>query len=355
MILPNFEGHLVWSISLHAAFRQNRLRMLLLLALLAFSSTNANAQYNRAQCTNLIKETTGALRQRAYKQVISLARHQLTYCRDVMEKGEVITAFGFLALGLNGDGQHEEALAVANRCLQIDSVELGCAYEKAAALVDLRRPQEARATLQRALTQPAITEADIKYKRALRTLLSAVDREIQNLPPTPNGRDGYGSGFFVSNVGHIITNWHVANDCKDMQTANGAALKLIHFDKALDVALLQAVGVKPLAVASFRTTETVLGEDIIVFGFPLPGILSSSGNLTTGTVSAISGLLDNRRNLQISAPIQPGNSGGPLLDQFGNVIGVVVAKLDAAKAASIIGDIPQNVNFAIKGQIRCRR
>jgi S1-C subfamily serine protease len=86
-----------------------------------------------------------------------------------------------------------------------------------------------------------------------------------------------------------------------------------------------------------------------VFGFPLTGILSTSGNLTAGTVSATSGLRDNPRNIQITAPIQPGNSGGPLLDQFGNVIGVVVAKLDASKAASVIGDIPQNVNFAIKG------
>ena len=72
--------------------------------------------------------------------------------------------------------------------------------------------------------------------------------------------------------------------------------------------------------------------------------------MTTGTVSAITGMRDDPGNLQITAPIQPGNSGGPLLDQAGNVVGMVVAKLDAVKATRITGDIPQNVNFAIKGR-----
>jgi serine protease Do len=59
-------------------------------------------------------------------------------------------------------------------------------------------------------------------------------------------------------------------------------------------------------------------------------------------------LRDSPVNFQISAPVQPGNSGGPLLDQFGDVIGIVVSKLDAVKISGLTGDIPQNVNFAIK-------
>jgi S1-C subfamily serine protease len=92
----------------------------------------------------------------------------------------------------------------------------------------------------------------------------------------------------------------------------------------------------------------VIGEQVVAFGFPLTGLLSSSGNVTTGVVSAGSGLRDNPVNFQISAPVQPGNSGGPLFDQYGNVIGIVVSKLDAAKVSGLTGDIPQNVNFAIK-------
>ena len=102
-------------------------------------------------------------------------------------------------------------------------------------------------------------------------------------------------------------------------------------------------------VAVFRTgSAPELGDIVVAFGFPLPGVLSSEGNVSTGIVSATSGLGNDVRFIQISAPIQPGNSGGPLFDSSGHVIGVVVAKLDAVKIAEITGDIPQNVNFAVQ-------
>jgi S1-C subfamily serine protease len=167
--------------------------------------------------------------------------------------------------------------------------------------------------------------------------------------PQGVGRDRYGTGFYVTAEEHLVTNHHVAGACRNVQTSDGTNLKLIGSDKSADLALLQAIGKTPRASASFRQTDAKIGEPIIVFGFPLPGILSTSGNLTTGAVSATSGIRNDPRNIQISAPVQPGNSGGPLLDQYGNIIGVVVTKLDAGKIAEAIGDIPQNVNFAIKG------
>lgn len=94
-----------------------------------------------------------------------------------------------------------------------------------------------------------------------------------------------------------------------------------------------------------------LGEDIAVFGFPLRGILASSGNFTRGTITAMAGLADDTRYFQISAPVQPGNSGGPLVDRNGNVVGIVVSKINALKLASITDDIAQNVNFAVKASI----
>ena len=69
--------------------------------------------------------------------------------------------------------------------------------------------------------------------------------------------------------------------------------------------------------------------------------------MTTGNVAALAGPGDDRRLIQITAPVQPGNSGGPVLDMAGNAVGVVVSKLDAVKIASATGDIPQNVNFAV--------
>jgi hypothetical protein len=86
-------------------------------------------------------------------------------------------------------------------------------------------------------------------------------------------------------------------------------------------------------------------------GYPLPGLLASTANLTVGNVSALAGLGDDSRYLQISAPVQPGNSGGPLLDASGHLIGIVTAKLDALRAVRVTGDIPQNVNFALKAAV----
>ena len=79
-------------------------------------------------------------------------------------------------------------------------------------------------------------------------------------------------------------------------------------------------------------------------------MLASGPTLTTGDISALAGLADNRQHFQISAPVQPGNSGGPLLDLAGNVVGIITSKLNAQRVAQRIGDIPQNVNFAVKGE-----
>ena len=89
-------------------------------------------------------------------------------------------------------------------------------------------------------------------------------------------------------------------------------------------------------------------EAVTAAGFPLQGLFSGIA-ITNGTISRLSGFKGDTAQLQISAPVQPGNSGGPLLDAAGNVIGVVSAKLDAVKVAEATGDIPENVNFAIGG------
>jgi uncharacterized protein len=84
----------------------------------------------------------------------------------------------------------------------------------------------------------------------------------------------------------------------------------------------------------------------VAIGFPLTDILATQANVTTGDVSSLAGIRNDSRYLQIT-PIQPGNSGGPLFDASGNVIGVVSAKLDAVKVAGVTGQIPENVNFAL--------
>jgi S1-C subfamily serine protease len=91
---------------------------------------------------------------------------------------------------------------------------------------------------------------------------------------------------------------------------------------------------------------------VVVTGFPLAGIVSSDMSVTTGSLTALKGPRDDTRILQVSAPIQPGNSGGPALDDAGDVIGIVSSTLNAlALAAATGGALPQDVNFAIKASL----
>jgi serine protease Do len=178
------------------------------------------------------------------------------------------------------------------------------------------------------------------------------------MPATPEGKKPekkklFGTGFFVSSEGHIITNSHVVEDCSSVQVTLGLAPKMagriMTQDFANDLALIK-VESHPAAFASFRSGVR-LGEGVAAFGFPLAGLLATGGNFTLGNVTAVAGLGDDTRFLQISAPVQPGNSGGPLLDYSGNVVGVVEGKLNAVTVATITHDLPQNVNFAIKANV----
>jgi hypothetical protein len=155
-----------------------------------------------------------------------------------------------------------------------------------------------------------------------------------------------GTGFFVSGQGHIVTNAHVVEGCISVRSSRGELTK-ISADDASDLALYIA-SEKPDAFARLRGSRGPrVGESVVAVGFPLNGLLSSDPIVTTGIISALSGLRNDRRSIQIAAPVQPGNSGGPLLGEHGSVVGVVVGKLNAIKVAEAIGDIPQNVNFAV--------
>lgn len=168
-----------------------------------------------------------------------------------------------------------------------------------------------------------------------------------------DGGSKSGTGFFVSKDGHVLTNQHVVEGCRRVKIAavgqKSAGADIVARDKINDLALLKTTAV-PIVVPGFRA-QPRLGEPVSVFGFPLSEILSSSGNFTIGSVTALAGLGDDTRMVQISAPVQPGNSGGPLIDKYGNVIGVIVSKLNALGVAAATRDIAQNVNFAIKAAI----
>ena len=162
-----------------------------------------------------------------------------------------------------------------------------------------------------------------------------------------------GTGFFVSLPGYVLTNRHVVDGCRTATVSRpgypSSDARIVGVDATNDLALL-TTGMGTKMVPPLRIGVRV-GESVFVYGFPLAGLLSSSGNFTVGNVTSVAGLGDDSRILQISAPVQPGNSGGPLLDKSGNVVGIIVSKLNALRLAQVTQDVPQNINFAIKASI----
>lgn len=163
-----------------------------------------------------------------------------------------------------------------------------------------------------------------------------------------------GSGIVVSEL-QVLTNHHVVTECDahEVIDTNNMAHKatLQVSDTRRDLALL-TVEKRFATIARVRSDITPkLGEAITVVGYPLVNVLGSNPTVGFGHVSSTTGLRDSPAQMQISVPIQRGNSGGPVFDQAGNVIGVVVSKLDALKMAARLGDLPQNVNFAIRGEV----
>ena len=165
-------------------------------------------------------------------------------------------------------------------------------------------------------------------------------------------KKGTGTAFIVNAAGHAITNHHVVEGCTEVRAeGRDGVVKVVTSDVVNDLAQLQIPGV-PTAPATIASDPAKLrqGEDIVVFGFPLSAVLSSGGNLTPGVVSALTGLGNNTNQIQITAPIQPGSSGSPVINKKGEVVGVVAMKLSDSKMAKATGQVGQNVNFAVSGQ-----
>jgi S1-C subfamily serine protease len=166
-----------------------------------------------------------------------------------------------------------------------------------------------------------------------------------------------GTGIIVSTSGHIVTNAHVVEGCSEVAVRQvgdvAQTAKTIVSDRVNDLALIKSsIVLKEDELGHLTAGRSArAGEKVAVYGFPLAGALSSTGNIVEGNITSAAGLGDDINHFQISAPIQPGNSGGPLLDFGGGVIGVVNAKMDDLAVANAIGTLPQNVNFAIKKSV----
>lgn len=160
-----------------------------------------------------------------------------------------------------------------------------------------------------------------------------------------------GTGFFVSETGHLITNYHVIEDAVNISIilTNGKTIlaEVVLKDKINDIALLKA-NIKSKGLKISSSTTVGKGEEVFTLGYPLIGLQGQEQKATFGRVNALSGVKGDIRYFQVDIPIQPGNSGGPLIDRNGNVVGLITAMLSQLNTLRKTGVLPQNVNYAIK-------
>lgn len=159
-----------------------------------------------------------------------------------------------------------------------------------------------------------------------------------------------GTGFFVSNDGYLITNYHVIEDSKKITviTIDKRELeaRIIKTDPPNDVALLKVdTETKALPLSGHTLSK---GEEVFTLGYPLITVQGQEQKATFGRINSLSGIADDIRFIQIDVPVQPGNSGGPLINMNGYVVGIVTATLDQLKTLRASGALPQNVNYAVK-------
>ena len=149
-----------------------------------------------------------------------------------------------------------------------------------------------------------------------------------------------GTGFYINDGGDLVTNFHVIEGCRAVGVKTDTEIvpaSTMVADERLDIAVLRT-GLNPGRASFLRSTsEPSLGQRVFVVGYPLLGELRSV-NFTEGLVSSLTGFRGDEQALQTSAAVQPGNSGGPLLDEGGVVIGVVNARIEQA----------DNVGFAVR-------
>src|ERR1043166_1013462 len=218
--------------------------------------------------------------------------------------------------------------------------------------------------LPRHVSRRARGTASTKYcfKRPAMTRDTLAERAPAT-PLAPNSpkpqRAGIGTAFAINGSGEFLTNDHVVRRCATVPRLRIAGEwqdgRAIVSDERNDLAVVRVQSANAVPPLRFRDGSSIRRADpVVVVGFPYAGLLTQSAQVTTGAISALAGIHDDSRYLQLTAPVQPGSSGGPLLDSSGNVVGIVSSKLDTMAAAEWTGTsgliltLPENINFATK-------
>ena len=158
-----------------------------------------------------------------------------------------------------------------------------------------------------------------------------------------------GSGFFITNNGYIITNSHVVKGSESINIEYNDIIyeaKIIEEDKHNDVALLK-IELLDTPFIPIKHNEIKKGIKVCALGYPLTSIQGKELKATFGHINSLSGIQGDTRFLQVDTSIQPGNSGGPLVNMEGNVVGIITSKLNEAVTFRATGGFSQNVNYAL--------
>ena len=207
------------------------------------------------------------------------------------------------------------------------------------------------------MTQEQIAEAQRLAKEFKPNTASSVTKEpFSNTPDKLMGSRprSAATGFFITTDGLIVTANHAVEGSTQVSvlTADGEKkARVVKRDIANDLALLKVEqgSYIPLTIKSSSTVK--LGQDVFTLGFPNIVIQGFEPKFTKGSISSLAGIGDDPRYFQISVPVQPGNSGGPLIDSMGNVVGVVTAKLPDIETLVATGQLPQNVSYAVRSSL----
>ncbi|MES2187381.1 MAG: bifunctional trypsin-like peptidase domain-containing/SEL1-like repeat protein [Pseudomonadota bacterium] len=164
--------------------------------------------------------------------------------------------------------------------------------------------------------------------------------------------DGSGTGFFISQNGYIATNFHVIRNATAVRVRDStgavSSARVVLGDPANDLAVLQIDGGGYFPLPIRASSQVKKGTSVFAIGFPNPTLQGRESKVTEGIISSLSGFRGAPNSYQISVPIQPGNSGGPLVDPTGSVVGITSAGMTASAMLATAGVLPQNINYAVK-------
>jgi len=191
-------------------------------------------------------------------------------------------------------------------------------------------------------------------------IYGVTDRAKPAATPTPEPKPSAaigistGTGFLVDLRGTVVTSNHVVEGATEITVRCGQgapkSAKLISASRLIDIATLQVTPDGPEYLTFAPTRSAMSGTHVFTFGYPLSSLLGAEPKYTDGAISSMSGLGGEQTYMQISIPIQPGNSGGPVVNDKGQVVGIIAAAAAIEPFLKSTGTLPQNINWAVKAE-----